>query len=58
MLVHQLVVACGLLRPQPDAAQVQVVRPAPATKEALLAFHNEDYIGMLMHNLIISGAIN
>lgn len=58
LLVHHLVVSCGLLRTEAknlsDAGSsvnttVLVVKPSPATREQLQMFHDEDYLGKCQH---------
>lgn len=46
-MVHQLVVAFGLLNSHKKAGGTRVIlmKPTPAIREELLAFHSEEYIG-------------
>ncbi|PVG00820.1 Arginase/deacetylase [Serendipita vermifera] len=55
LLVHQLVVACGLLRPTltdddgNPLPEILVVKPTPATREELATFHDEEYLDYVLN---------
>lgn len=47
-LVHQLVVACGLLRSRKNASGAIPVRPTVANREDLATFHDGDYLDYVL----------